>query len=64
MDKIKLGIPGLDEILNGGIREGSMILFSGQPGTGKSIASMQFIISGAKKASTACLSLLRKQQFH
>ncbi|MEK6863875.1 MAG: ATPase domain-containing protein [Nanoarchaeota archaeon] len=49
MDKIKLGIPGLDEILNGGIREGSMILFSGQPGTGKSIASMQFIISGAKK---------------
>lgn len=49
MDKIKLGIPGLDEILNGGVREGSMVLFSGQPGTGKSIASMQFIISGAKK---------------
>ncbi|MDI6737429.1 MAG: ATPase domain-containing protein [Nanoarchaeota archaeon] len=49
MEKIKLGIPGLDEILNGGIREGCMVLFSGSPGTGKSIASMQFIYSGAKK---------------
>ena len=35
MDKIKLGIPGLDEILNGGIREGSMILFQGSREQGR-----------------------------
>lgn len=49
MEKTKFGIPGLDEILNGGIREGCMLLFSGPPGTGKSIASMQFIYNGAKR---------------
>ncbi len=49
MEKIKLGIPGLDEILKGGIRKESSILITGPPGSGKSIAAMQFIYSGAKK---------------
>lgn len=46
--KIKTGIPGLDEILKGGVREGASILITGPPGTGKTIFAIQFIVEGAK----------------
>ena len=49
MKFIKTGIPGLDELLKGGVRENSSILISGGPGTGKSILALQFIVEGAKK---------------
>lgn len=49
MEKVKLGIPGLDEILKGGVKKDSTILITGVPGTGKSIAAMQFVYDGAKK---------------
>ncbi|MDP2908564.1 MAG: ATPase domain-containing protein [Nanoarchaeota archaeon] len=49
MEKVKFGIPGLDEILKGGVKEGSTILITGVPGTGKSIAAMQFIYNNALK---------------
>ena len=47
--KITTGIPGLDEVLKGGLRENNSVLVSGGPGTGKSIIGMQFLIEGAKK---------------
>lgn len=40
------GIPGLDEMLNGGIPRGHTILVSGGPGTGKSTLAMQFLCNG------------------
>jgi KaiC/GvpD/RAD55 family RecA-like ATPase len=49
MKKIEVGIPGLDEVLKGGIREGASVLVTGPPGTGKTILGIQFIIEGAKK---------------
>lgn len=45
---IKSGVPGLDDIFKGGIRKNSSILLTGQPGTGKSIFALQFIIQGAQ----------------
>jgi KaiC/GvpD/RAD55 family RecA-like ATPase len=48
IELIKSGIVGLDDILKGGIRKKSSILLSGQPGTGKSIFALQFILQGAK----------------
>lgn len=43
------GIPGLDELIEGGFPKGSVILLSGSPGTGKSIFSQQFLHTGATK---------------
>ncbi|HLC55973.1 MAG TPA: ATPase domain-containing protein [Candidatus Nanoarchaeia archaeon] len=43
---IKSGVPGLDEILKGGINEKSSILVTGAPGTGKSILALQFLLEG------------------
>jgi len=48
MEKIKTGIPGLDEIFKGGINCGSAVLITGPPGTGKTILAIQFIHAGAK----------------
>jgi len=44
--KVKTGIPGLDEILNGGIPSRNVVLLSGGPGTGKTIFGQQFLFNG------------------
>lgn len=48
-EKIATGIPGLDEVLKGGLRKGSSVLVDGGPGTGKTIFALQFIVEGAKR---------------
>ncbi|MQJ93285.1 ATPase domain-containing protein, partial [Escherichia coli] len=45
VEKIKSGIPGLDELLFGGIPKRNIVLISGGPGTGKTIMSHQFLYS-------------------
>jgi len=42
------GIPGLDEILGGGIPQGRVVLLVGGPGAGKTILATQFLVNGAK----------------
>lgn len=46
MRLVKTGIPGLDEVLKGGVLENSSILVTGPPGTGKSIFVLQFALGG------------------
>ena len=48
MNRIETGIPGMDDLLNGGIPERNVVLISGGPGTGKTIFSQQFIWNGLK----------------
>ncbi len=48
MNRIKTGIQGLDELIEGGFPEGSSILLSGGPGAGKSIFCIEFLYNGAK----------------
>ncbi len=46
MERIKTGIPGLDDILNGGIPRNQLVLVTGTSGTGKTIMCTQFIYNG------------------
>jgi KaiC/GvpD/RAD55 family RecA-like ATPase len=46
MDKCPTGIPGLDDLLEGGFPRGRVILVAGDCGTGKSIMGMQFLHNG------------------
>ena len=48
MERVKTGITGLDEIIQGGFPKGASILVSGGTGCGKSIFAMQYIYNGAK----------------
>lgn len=47
IDRVKTGIPGLDELIGGGIPKESSILLTGVAGTGKTILAMQFLYNGA-----------------
>ena len=47
MSRVPTGIPGLDELVQGGFLEGSSILVSGGAGTGKTIMATQYIYNGA-----------------
>ena len=48
MEKVKTGINGLDEILEGGIPRGSTVLITGYSETGKTILGIQFVVNGIK----------------
>lgn len=49
------GIKGVDNILNGGIPLGNIILLTGTVGTGKTTLSMEFLINGAKNGEDTAL---------
>ncbi|MGN6319695.1 ATPase domain-containing protein [Trinickia sp.] len=42
------GVPGLDDILIGGLAEGNIFLLEGAPGTGKTTIALRFLITGAQ----------------
>ncbi len=46
--KLKTGIPGLDPLLKGGLERGWSYLIKGEPGTGKTIFGLQFLLEGKK----------------
>ncbi|HET90158.1 MAG TPA: ATPase [Chloroflexi bacterium] len=46
MERVKTGIPGLDEMLQGGFLPQTANLIEGAPGTGKTTLGMQFIYHG------------------
>ncbi|MEM4461991.1 MAG: KaiC domain-containing protein [Candidatus Bathyarchaeia archaeon] len=46
IERVFTGIPGFDEILNGGIPRRNVVLLSGGPGTGKSIFGYQYLYNG------------------
>ena len=48
IQRIRSGIEGLDELIDGGLLQGHSVLVCGAPGTGKTIFGLQFIYSGAK----------------
>ena len=50
--KARLGIEGLDYILNGGIERNRLYLVEGNPGTGKTTLAVQFLIEGQRANET------------
>jgi len=48
-ERVPTGIPGLDEIMEGGFRRNTSNLVGGGAGSGKSILGMQFLVNGIEK---------------
>ncbi len=44
-----LGIPEVDDMINGGVPNESIVGISGPPGVGKSIMSLHFVLEGARQ---------------
>lgn len=49
MRRVATGIPGLDDLIEGGLLEGSSTLVAAGTGGGKTIFSMQYLYNGAKE---------------
>lgn len=56
VERIKVGVPGFDDLIEKGVPKGSTILVSGGPGTGKTTFCLQTLAFGAKSGEK-CLYL-------
>lgn len=51
-ERCATGVPGLDEILRGGLPRNRVFLVKGDPGVGKTTLAMQFLLEGARQGET------------
>lgn len=52
LPRAQTGIPGLDDILDGGLARNRLHLLEGTPGTGKTTIALQFLLAGARAGET------------
>ncbi len=48
-ERVPTGIKGFDSLIQGGFPQGSIILLTGPPGSGKTIFALQFLYNGVSK---------------
>ena len=61
LERVKTGIDGLDNIIEGGLPKSSITLVSGPPGSGKSIFCFQFLYTGIKNGEKCLFLTLDKK---
>lgn len=59
--RIPTGIPGLDELVNGGYYVGSTTVVAGISGVGKSVMGLQYIMHGAQRGERSLMLSLDEQ---
>jgi circadian clock protein KaiC len=59
--RVSTGIPGLDEIVNGGYFLGSTTVVAGISGVGKSVMGLQYIAEGARRGERSLMLTLDEQ---
>jgi circadian clock protein KaiC len=59
--RVSTGVPGLDEIVNGGYFLGSTTVVAGISGVGKSVMACQFIAEGARRGERSLMLTLDEQ---
>ncbi len=64
MEQLKTGIEGLDALLYGGIPKGRTCLISGEPGTGKTLFSLQFLLEGLQNGEKALYITIDEKPEH
>ncbi len=47
--RVRTGIAGLDALLHGGFLEGTSVLVAGDPGVGKTVTALHFLLNGARQ---------------
>jgi len=52
-DRARTGIPGLDEVLNGGLPRDHIYLVEGDPGVGKTTLALKFLLEGVRAGERA-----------
>lgn len=60
--RLVTGVPGLDEILHGGLQSYNVYLLEGDPGTGKTTLALQFLLQGAAQGEKGLLLALSESR--
>ena len=59
--RLKMGVPGLDEMMGGGLPRGYSMLVAGPTGAGKSILASAFLVEGARSGETGVIAAFEQR---
>jgi len=60
-DRLCMGVPGLDEMMGGGLPRGYSLLVAGPSGSGKSIVAGAFLAEGARNGETGVIAAFEQR---
>ncbi|RLG19388.1 hypothetical protein DRN67_02810 [Candidatus Micrarchaeota archaeon] len=63
-NRVPTGVTGLDSLVEGGFKKGSIVAVSGDPGSGKTTLGVQFLYNGAKKYKEPGIFISLEQSKH
>jgi circadian clock protein KaiC len=58
--RLSTGVPGMDEMIGGGIVAGDAVMLTGPAGSGKSTIATQFIAEGLREGETAVIAVFEE----
>ncbi len=58
--RLSTGVPGMDEMIGGGVIAGDAVMLTGPAGSGKSTIATQFIAEGLKNGETAVIAVFEE----
>lgn len=59
--RLNMGVPGLDEMMGGGLPSGYSVLVAGPSGSGKSILAAAFLTEGARRKETGVIAAFEQR---
>jgi len=59
--RASMGVPGLDEMMNGGLPRGYSLLLAGPSGSGKSILAASFLDAGVRNGETGVIAAFERR---
>jgi len=59
--RVSMGVPGLDEMLGGGLPAGYSVLVAGPSGSGKTILACSFLAEGGKRGETGVIAAFEQR---
>jgi len=60
-ERLTMGVPGLDDMMGGGLPRGYSLLVAGPTGAGKSILASAFLVEGARRGETGVLAAFEQR---
>jgi circadian clock protein KaiC len=58
--RLSTGVPGMDEMIGGGVVAGDAVMLTGPAGSGKSTVATQFIVEGLRKGETGVIAVFEE----
>lgn len=59
-ERLSTGVPGMDEMIGGGVVAGDAVMLTGPAGSGKSTVATQFMVAGLAKGETGVIAVFEE----